>query len=114
MDDEHLRVPFLAPVFAAMTAPAAEIGRALARAMMPATEVVTIRCPRARCGRVIGVWWKGTELLYPPPRDDRLGSALSASRTANVGLRCGRCRRTWHISGRAIGRNLANGRPPLG
>lgn len=110
--DVHWRlVPFLAPVFAAVTAPAIQaIGAIMARAALGA-PVAEIECPH--CHRVIAVWAGMTRLLYAAQGDRLLGPPLSTDWQANVDIRCPRCGKGWHASGRAVGRNLHNGRPPL-
>lgn len=112
MDVPQRQVPFLAPVFAAVMAPVARaIGRELARKVLSA-RVAEIECPR--CHDVIALWARRTGLLHAPARNG-IGPPLANDRRANVDILCARCDKTWAtISGRAVGRNLHNGRPPLG
>jgi len=105
-------VPLLAPVFASVAAPIARaLGRELADMILSA-RAAEIECPR--CRDVIALWSPQTGLLHFPARDG-IGPPLSDDRTANVDICCIRCDKTRAtISGRAVGRNLVSGRPPLG
>ena len=111
--DEPPRVSFLAPLLANVTAPVTEsITAAVRRAMMlPAAEVSEVPCPR--CGDVIALWARLTRCLYRVARDGGLGAPLSTDHRENVAVTCDRCGKTRHTSGRAVGRHLHNGRPPL-
>ncbi len=102
----------MAPVFASVAAP---ITRAAARALADAllsARAAEIECPR--CHDVIALWSPQTGLLHFPARDG-IGPPLSDDRTVNVDIYCIRCNKTRAtINSRAVGRNLVNGRPPLG
>jgi hypothetical protein len=119
---------FLAPVLANAAAPAVRsilrtMSSPLAKVMTPAAltslrypvpptfahiESVPVPCPD--CGRAWVRWSSLTSQLY----DGGIGFPLSTDRRANVPVRCDRCRKTRHISGRAVGYRLRSGRPPLG
>jgi hypothetical protein len=109
VDSAQRRVPFLAPVFASLTA---RVARQMMRAAMPRATLEEVRCGREHCGQVVALWWPLSGLLYAPARDG-IGPPLSADRRADVAVRCDRCGRVRRTSGRAVGRNLHNGRPPL-
>jgi ribosomal protein S27E len=112
ISDEPPRVSFLAPLTASVMAPVTESIAASARSAtrLPGAEIIEVTCPR--CGDVIAVWARLTRCLYKPRRGG-LGAPLSTDRRENVAVTCGRCGKTWHTSGRAVGRHLHNGRPPL-
>ncbi len=107
------QVPFLAPVLANLTAPVTESIRAAARSAMqpPAAEITEVGCPS--CDRVIALWARLTGCLYGTGGDAALGTPLSADRRERVEVRCDACGKSWHTSGRAVGRHLHNGRPLL-
>lgn len=102
----------LAPLIANAMAPVTESITAAARSAMalPAAEVCGVPCPG--CGDVIALWARLTRCLYEPRRDG-LGRPLSTDHCKDVAVTCDRC--GWHssTSGRAVGRNLHNGRPLL-
>lgn len=102
----------MAPVFASVAAPITRAaGRMVAAALLSA-RAAEIECPR--CRDVIALWSPQTGLLHFPARDG-IGPPLSDDRTANVDICCIRCDKVRAtISGRAVGRNVVNGRPPLG
>ena len=109
--DDQPRVPFLAPAIANIMAPVTEtvVRGALA---LPAAETRDVPC--RRCGDVIALWARLTRCLYPVTRDGGLGAVpLSKNHCEDVPVHCDRCRKTYRTSGRAVGRNLHNGRPPL-
>jgi hypothetical protein len=110
--DEPPRVSFLAPLLANIAAPVTESITAAVRSVMvlPAAEVSQIPCPG--CGNVIALWARLTRCLYEPRRDG-LGRPLSTNHREDVAVTCDRCGKTRRTSGRAVGRNLYNGRPPL-
>jgi hypothetical protein len=112
VDVPQRRVPFLAPLFTTVTAPIARaLGRELAGTILSA-RAAEIECPR--CRDVIALWSPTTRLLHFPARNG-IGPPLADDQTANVDICCARCGKTWAaISSRAVGRNLHNGRPPLG
>jgi hypothetical protein len=95
-------VPFLAPVFAGMAAPVVDAVREAAKAALS----VDVPCPE--CSAVVAVWVN--RRLYAPGPD--LGRPLGGV-ADDVALRCPGCGRTWYTSGRAVGRNLHNGRPAI-
>ena len=111
MDIRWRQAPFLAPVFASVTAPVTRaVGRMIVDAILSA-RAAEIECPR--CHDVVALWSPQTGLLHFPARDG-IGPPLSDNRTASVDIRCIRCDKTRAtISGRAVGHNLHNGRPPL-
>jgi hypothetical protein len=107
--EEPYRQPY-ADLIAAVTAPAAEAGR---RVMIAhARRVVPSPVPCPRCGQPCALWSPWTRRLHATGPGGGFGPALGGSR-ANVAVRCDRCQVTWHTSGRAVGRNLHNGRPLL-
>jgi hypothetical protein len=110
---QQRQVPFLAPVIANLMTPVAEAVAESARRTMalPAAEIIEVCCPS--CDRVIALWARLTGCLYETGRDATLGTPLSADRRERVRVRCAACLKSWHTSGRAVGRHLHNGRPPL-
>ncbi len=105
MNESPRRVPFTAPVFASIAAPLLDALREQAKAAV-GVDLHDVHCPK--CPAVVAVWVN--RRLYPPGTD--LGHPLGRVGD-DVELRCPGCGRTWHTSGRAVGRNLHNGRPAL-
>ena len=105
MDHGQRRVPFLAPVFAAAAAPAADAIREQFRAAF-GVDVADVPCPV--CGEVVAVLV--SRRLYRAGAD--LGHALGDSPASTVNLPCP-CGRVWGTSGRAVARNLYNRRPAI-
>ena len=111
MDAQWRRVPVLAPVFTAVTAPIVRaLGRELAGTIL-AARAAEIGCPR--CRDVIALWAPQTRLLHVPAGNG-IGLPLADDLAESVDICCARCDKTWAtISARRVGRNLHNGRPPL-
>ncbi len=105
MDGAQRRVPFTAPVFARALAPVADAIREQTRAAL-SFDVHDVPCPV--CGVVVAVWMN--RRLYPPGPD--LGHVLGDGPASGVSLPCP-CGRVWRTSGRAVARNLHNGRPAI-
>jgi hypothetical protein len=106
---EPQRQPY-ADLLALAAAPVAEAVRRVIVAQFRGVVPTPVPCPR--CGQPCALWSPRTRCLYATGPGGGIGAALGGSR-ANVAVRCDRCRVTWHTSGRAVGRNLHNGRPPL-
>jgi hypothetical protein len=70
-------------------------------------RLTPVHCP-AGCGATCAVWSSLNRCLYPPG-----GSLPLASRREQVVIRCPQCGARRSTSGRTVGRNLHNGRPPL-
>jgi hypothetical protein len=102
-------VPFLAPVFAGMAAPVVDAVREAAKAAL-SVDVHDVPCPE--CSAVVAVW-VNRRLYAPGPDLGRPLGGVADDVADDVALRCPGCGRTWYTSGRAVGRNLHNGRPAI-
>jgi hypothetical protein len=104
------QVPFLAPVIARVLAPITEPARRIAE-QAQLRGVTEVPCPR--CGAACALLDPRTRLLHACGQDGGIGVPLSGDHRASTRVRCDQC--GWHssTSGRAVARNLHNGRPLL-